>query len=105
MVSNYHSSPSFLPSQLPLLLTEFPSLYGTYRRLKMNFISIQNNGLLFRYTVQQQHVVESPSLARFRGACLPLDTKCPESELNQDDSVEHTRRENSNNPHFTPGIQ
>jgi hypothetical protein len=50
-------------------------------------------------------VIESSSLARFRGACLPLDTKCPESELNQDDSVEHTRRENSNNPHFTPEIQ
>jgi hypothetical protein len=28
-------------------------------------------------------VAESPSFARFRGACLPLDTKCPESELNQ----------------------
>jgi hypothetical protein len=27
-------------------------------------------------------VAESPGLARFQGACLPLDTKCPESELN-----------------------
>jgi hypothetical protein len=28
-------------------------------------------------------MAESPGLARFQGACLPLDTKCPESELNQ----------------------
>jgi hypothetical protein len=28
-------------------------------------------------------VAESPSLARFQDACLPQDTKCPESELNQ----------------------
>jgi hypothetical protein len=28
-------------------------------------------------------VAESPSLARFQGACLPLGTKSPESELNQ----------------------
>jgi hypothetical protein len=28
-------------------------------------------------------VAESPGLVRFQGACLPLDTKCPESELNQ----------------------
>jgi hypothetical protein len=28
-------------------------------------------------------VAESPSLARFQGTCLPLDTKSPESELNQ----------------------
>jgi hypothetical protein len=28
-------------------------------------------------------VAESPGLASFQGAGLPLDTKCPESELNQ----------------------
>jgi hypothetical protein len=28
-------------------------------------------------------VAESPGLARFHCTCLPLDTKCPESELNQ----------------------
>jgi hypothetical protein len=28
-------------------------------------------------------VAESPDLAHFQGACLPLDTKCPENELNQ----------------------
>jgi hypothetical protein len=28
-------------------------------------------------------VAESPGLARFQGTCLPLDTKFPESELNQ----------------------
>jgi hypothetical protein len=27
-------------------------------------------------------VAESPNLARFWGVGLPLDTKCPESELN-----------------------
>jgi hypothetical protein len=29
------------------------------------------------------HVAESSELTRFQGHCLPLDTKCPESELNQ----------------------
>jgi hypothetical protein len=28
-------------------------------------------------------VAESPGLAHLQGACLPLDTKCPKSELNQ----------------------
>jgi hypothetical protein len=28
-------------------------------------------------------VVESPDLTRFQGTRLPLDTKCPESELTQ----------------------
>jgi hypothetical protein len=33
--------------------------------------------------VEIKDVAESPGLARFQGVCLPLDTKCPESELNQ----------------------
>jgi hypothetical protein len=32
--------------------------------------------------VLKEGVAESPNLTRFQGACLPLDTKCPESELN-----------------------
>jgi hypothetical protein len=34
-------------------------------------------------SLRRKCVAESSGLARFQGACLPVDTKCPESELNQ----------------------
>jgi hypothetical protein len=57
------------------------------------------------YPISTHTMVESPGLACFQGACLPLDTKCPESELNPMILSSTPNGRTQNNPHFTPGIQ
>jgi hypothetical protein len=61
---------------MPYLLFSSPRfLKGTFKAYYFIFCPIW-------FFEKVSNVAESPGLARFQGACLSLETKCPEGELN-----------------------
>ena len=60
-------------------------------------------GMLDRYHLNPHRLCgrTAQNMHTFRGVRLPPDTKHPKSSLHWTDSIEHTPRENSNNPRFS----